>query len=49
MKSRNLILIVVVVFLLILGGCGCRGYNNMVGLDENVKAKWAKCSERLST
>jgi len=40
MKSRNLILIVVVVFLLILGGCGCSGYNSMVGLDENVKAKW---------
>jgi len=40
MKSRNLILIVVVVFVLILGGCGCRGYNSMVGLDENVKAKW---------
>jgi len=41
MKSRNLILIVVVVFLLILGGCGCSGYNSMVGLDENVKAKWS--------
>ena len=40
MKSRNLILIVVVVFVLILGGCGCSGYNSMVGLDENVKAKW---------
>jgi LemA protein len=40
MKSRNLILIVVVVFILILGGCGCSGYNSMVGLDENVKAKW---------
>jgi len=41
MKSRNLLLIVVVVFLLILAGCGCRGYNSMVSLDENVKAKWA--------
>jgi len=41
MKSRNLILIVVVVFILILGGCGCSGYNSMVGLDENVKAKWS--------
>jgi len=40
MKSRNLILIVVVVFILILGGCGCSGYNSMVNLDENVKAKW---------
>lgn len=41
MKSRNLILIVVVFFILILGGCGCNGYNKMVKLDENVKAKWA--------
>lgn len=41
MKSRNLILIVVIGLILLLGGCGCSGYNSMVGLDENVKAKWA--------
>jgi LemA protein len=41
MKTRNLVLIVVVVFILILGGCGCNGYNSMVNLDENVKAKWS--------
>lgn len=41
MKSRNLVLIVIVVAILILGGCGCGGYNKMVGLDEEVKAKWA--------
>src|SRR5258706_8943034 len=41
MKTRNLVLIVVVVFILILGGCGCNGYNSMVNLDENVKNKWA--------
>ncbi|OQP64213.1 LemA family protein [Niastella vici] len=40
MKSRNLVLIVVVVFILILGGCGCNGYNRMVNLDEGVKNKW---------
>lgn len=40
MKSRNLVLIVVVIFILILGGCGCSGYNKMVNLDEDVKAKW---------
>lgn len=40
MKSRNLVLIVVVVFILILGGCGCSGYNKMINLDEDVKAKW---------
>jgi len=41
MKSRNLILIVVIALILILGGCGCSGYNKMVSEDENVKAKWA--------
>jgi LemA protein len=41
MKSRNLILIVVIGLILLLGGCGCTGYNSMVGLDENVQAKWA--------
>jgi LemA protein len=40
MKSRNLVLIVIVVFVLILGGCGCNGYNKMVNLDENVKNRW---------
>ena len=40
MKSRNLILIVVIAGILILGGCGCGGYNKMVNLDENVQAKW---------
>jgi LemA protein len=40
MKSRNLVLIVVVLFILVLGGCGCSGYNKMVNLDEDVKAKW---------
>lgn len=41
MKSRNLILIVVLAVILILGGCGCGGYNRMVNLDEAVKNKWA--------
>ena len=40
MKSRNLILIIVLAGILLLGGCGCGGYNKMVNLDENVKAKW---------
>ena len=40
MKSRNLVLIVIVVFVLILGGCGCSGYNTMVQQDQNVKSKW---------
>lgn len=41
MKSRNLVIIVVVAFILILGGCGCNGYNNMVKLDVDVKTSWA--------
>jgi LemA protein len=41
MKSRNLVIIVILVGILILGGCGCGGYNRMVSLDETVKAKWS--------
>jgi LemA protein len=41
MKSRNLILIIIIGAILLLGGCGCTGYNTMVSKDENVKAKWA--------
>jgi LemA protein len=40
MSTKNLTLIVVVLFILILGGCGCGGYNNMVKLDETVKSQW---------
>jgi LemA protein len=40
MKSRNLVLIVIIAAILILGGCGCGGYNKMINLDENVKNKW---------
>ena len=41
MKSRNLTIIIIVALIVLLGGCGCSGYNSMVKLDENVKAKWA--------
>jgi LemA protein len=37
---KNIGVIVVIVALLLLGGCGCSGYNNMVGQDQNVKGKW---------
>ena len=40
MSTKNLTLLVVVVFILLLGGCGCNGYNNMVKLDETVKSQW---------
>ena len=41
MKSRNVVIIAIVAVILILGGCGCGGYNKMVDLDENVKKSWA--------
>ncbi|ULQ52860.1 LemA family protein [Flavihumibacter fluvii] len=41
MNSKNLILIIIVGVILLLGGCGCNGYNSMVKLDENVKKMWA--------
>ena len=41
MKGRNIVLIVIVIFILILGGCGCNGYNSLVKQDETVKKAWA--------
>ncbi|MBE7173576.1 MAG: LemA family protein [Williamsia sp.] len=40
MNSKNLTLIIILVVIVLLGGCGCSGYNNMVQLDENVKGKF---------
>jgi len=37
---KNVGLIVVILAILLLGGCGCSGYNTMVGQDQNVKGKW---------
>lgn len=37
---KNIGLIVVLLAILLLGGCGCSGYNNMVKLDQDVKGKW---------
>lgn len=41
MKSSTLVLIVVVLFILLFGGCACTGYNKLVNQDETVKAKWS--------
>ena len=37
---KNVGLIVVILAILLLGGCGCSGYNTMVSQDQNVKGKW---------
>jgi LemA protein len=42
MSTRNLTLLVILFAILILGGCACSGYNNMVKLDENVKGMWGR-------
>jgi len=41
MSTKNLTLIVVVAFLLILGGCGCNSYNGLVQTDQGVKTAWS--------
>ncbi len=41
MSTRNIVLIVIGALVLLLGGCGCSGYNGLVQKDQNVKAKWA--------
>ncbi len=45
MKTRNLALIVIVAFIVLIGGCvGCGSISFQkkgVALDENVKAKWS--------
>ena len=40
MNSKNLGLFVIIGLILLLGGCGCSGYNTMVSQDQNVKGKW---------
>ena len=41
MSTKNLTLNVIAALVLLLGGCGCNGYNGLVKLDETVKNKWA--------
>src|SRR5215213_7861557 len=40
MKGRNITLIIILAIVLLLGGCGCSGYNRLVGQDEAVKKSW---------
>ena len=41
MSTRNLTLIVIVIFILLLGGCGCNSYNRLVGGDQQVQTAWS--------
>ncbi|TDO28560.1 LemA family protein [Sediminibacterium goheungense] len=41
MSTKNLTLIVIAALVLVLGGCGCNGYNGLVKQDEVVKKAWA--------
>src|ERR1700742_3823107 len=41
MKTGNLVLIIVILCIVLFGGCAGCGYNNMVHQNENVKNKWA--------
>jgi LemA protein len=41
MSTRNIVLIVIGGLILLLGGCGCSGYNGLVQMDQNGKGNWA--------
>ncbi|WP_153797298.1 LemA family protein [Foetidibacter luteolus] len=41
MKTKNLVLIVIVALVVILGGCGCSSYNGLVKGDQSVKESWS--------
>ena len=41
MKSSTLIIIVIIGVILLLGGCGCSSYNNLVTADQAVKRSWS--------
>lgn len=40
MSTKNLTLIVIAALILVIGGCGCNGYNSLVQQDEIVKKAW---------
>lgn len=40
MKRTTLIIIVILAAVLLIGGCGCNGYNGLVNQDEGVKKAW---------
>lgn len=42
MNSKTLTIVVILAVVVLIGGCGCSGYNGLVGQDENVKNAWNK-------
>lgn len=40
MKTSTLVIVVILAAVLLIGGCGCNGYNGLVSQDENVKKAW---------
>lgn len=42
MNSKTLIIVIILAAVVLIGGCGCSGYNGLVGQDENVKNAWNK-------
>lgn len=40
MSTKNITLIVIIGLILLLGGCGCNGYNGLVKQDEVVNKAW---------
>lgn len=41
MNTKNITLIAVLAAILLLGGCGCSGYNGLIKQDEEVNKAWA--------
>src|ERR1700730_10173921 len=40
MKTRNLVIVIIIATVVLLGGCGCNGYHGLVLQDESVKKAW---------
>jgi LemA protein len=41
MKTSSIVLLIILGFILVLGGCGCNQYNGLVTVDQNVKTAWS--------
>ncbi len=41
MRTSSIVIVVILLFVLILGGCGCGQYNGLVTADQNVQKSWS--------